>query len=772
MKRSRNHSSRRLHLERLEGRDLFSRDIGAFAGFGSMTFSYAPDGARVGQETSELAATLDAVATTTEWQAAIERAIQTWAIHSNINFGRVPDNGAASGVYGPLRGDERFGDVRISAFDFALDSIAEAVSDGARSAGAWAGDVFFNSKAKWDSLQAIEAVALHEVGHVLGLDHSSDPNSPMHAHGPSGILQLTANDIALLHEIHGPRIPDPNEGDHGNDTIGRASEIKGGEDDETVAEGFNGEQVWIQFGDLLDAADRDVFAFKTALGYSGPVAVEVRSAGISLSQLKAQITDKHGNALQQAVMVGSGGGVAKLVLNATMPDAKYYVHVLAGDDPFWATGDYSVTIANPTTLQSKGEVIADWSRTAHRWYYDSKQAKNGFSWQLLRSAEDEPTTHDQHSDDSIQNAVDLPQMIDVPTRVVYRTVGTVSDLIDIDHYRVNAPKNLLGRNELTVDLESLSAGGLVPGVDVLDAAGNVRSADIRIQGFGQTQLVLSNVQSEERFFVRLRGADVAQEFRTGSFSLSVTFAPPTNPPEVLLQGSLTAAERFMDREWYVARPQLFAFSLLGATTAFDATTQIWVSIFDANRRLVAGLVAPNGQLRSAPALFLDAGAYFFQVAASNGSGELSDTSFQFRVDRPSKPIGPLIGNKAVQPLYLNPGSTTEYLYPNSTTPTTRTQQVGPPPPQPLPAPSNAPIASPSAWFWRNQFLPTNPSNAMDVDGDATVSPLDVLVIINAINSAGIGPVPPVPMFLGHIDVNANGTVEPLDVLNVINFING
>ena len=67
-------------------------------------------------------------------------------------------------------------------------------------------------------------------------------------------------------------------------------------------------------------------------------------------------------------------------------------------------------------------------------------------------------------------------------------------------------------------------------------------------------------------------------------------------------------------------------------------------------------------------------------------------------------------------------------------------------------------------FWHNS------ANPLDVDADSTVSPLDVLSIINYINQFGSGPVTASnpPPFL---DVDSDNFVSPLDVLVVVNFLN-
>lgn len=66
----------------------------------------------------------------------------------------------------------------------------------------------------------------------------------------------------------------------------------------------------------------------------------------------------------------------------------------------------------------------------------------------------------------------------------------------------------------------------------------------------------------------------------------------------------------------------------------------------------------------------------------------------------------------------------------------------------------------------------NPINPYNVDGDAGPSPLDVLAIINLLNSRG--PSLPVSTLSGvtdYVDVNGDNQVDPIDVLQLINFLN-
>ncbi len=70
--------------------------------------------------------------------------------------------------------------------------------------------VHFNDQTyKWGagnggSIQDIETIALHELGHVLGLDHSSDPQAVMYPTAPMGAVRrkLSADDINGIRTIY------------------------------------------------------------------------------------------------------------------------------------------------------------------------------------------------------------------------------------------------------------------------------------------------------------------------------------------------------------------------------------------------------------------------------------------------------------------------------------------------------------------------------------------------------------------------------------------
>ncbi len=66
----------------------------------------------------------------------------------------------------------------------------------------------------------------------------------------------------------------------------------------------------------------------------------------------------------------------------------------------------------------------------------------------------------------------------------------------------------------------------------------------------------------------------------------------------------------------------------------------------------------------------------------------------------------------------------------------------------------------------------NRQNPFDVDADGSVSPLDVLLLVNEINATGSRVLPrPVPFSAPFVDPTNDGILDPLDVLQVVNYLN-
>ncbi len=66
----------------------------------------------------------------------------------------------------------------------------------------------------------------------------------------------------------------------------------------------------------------------------------------------------------------------------------------------------------------------------------------------------------------------------------------------------------------------------------------------------------------------------------------------------------------------------------------------------------------------------------------------------------------------------------------------------------------------------------NVARPLDVNNDQLISPIDVLLVINYLNTFGSGPLPSSrPLDTGFLDTNGDEVASPLDVLLIINFLN-
>ena len=204
-------SRRPLVLEALECRNLLAGihdapDLVAHAADHSaerhgddLTVSFAPDGTDVAGFSNVLHEVF-ASPETVGWQKAVLSAFEEWTQHIDMEVDVVDDSGAAFGSRGQQFGDPRFGDVRVAAVPLSADVIAMSVAHDDSRAGTWAGDILLNSTHNYESVDEVFRVVLHEVGHVLGLEHSDDPDSAMHKHGEAA--GLSEEDIDLVNELH------------------------------------------------------------------------------------------------------------------------------------------------------------------------------------------------------------------------------------------------------------------------------------------------------------------------------------------------------------------------------------------------------------------------------------------------------------------------------------------------------------------------------------------------------------------------------------------
>jgi hypothetical protein len=150
---------------------------------------------------------------------AVGMALDTWAAVSGFtNLGLVADGGGNLGAAGAAGGT---GHIRVGAIFIDGPSgsnvLAHAYQPGNEAffgaGGNIAGDMHFDDANVWSDgggAGTIDfyTVALHELGHALGLGHSTVSGSVMEAFYGGQRRNLTADDIAGIQAIYGP-VPEP-----------------------------------------------------------------------------------------------------------------------------------------------------------------------------------------------------------------------------------------------------------------------------------------------------------------------------------------------------------------------------------------------------------------------------------------------------------------------------------------------------------------------------------------------------------------------------------
>ncbi len=303
----------RPQLEGLEDRLLLYATLGANWTYGiRITYSFVPDGTSIGGVPSVLFQSLNAKFATADWQREFQDAAAVWQSVANVNLVQVPDNGSPLGATGNQQGDSRFGDIRISAIPLSYGTMGAAFSPPPINGGSAAGDVVLNSTMSWqiNAHYDLKTVAIHEIGHALGMDHSQINTAAMFSYYTTMKQNVTNDDIAGVRSIYQDRQPDGwNSGGQSNGYWLWAKSL------DTWRTSSN--QISVPFLNLTWAGQTEWFWVTIPASNSGSLVVKMQSSALSSLSPYLAVFDSSMNYLSEAVSRNYGDTVTVTIPGVT-----------------------------------------------------------------------------------------------------------------------------------------------------------------------------------------------------------------------------------------------------------------------------------------------------------------------------------------------------------------------------------------------------------------------------------------------------------------------
>jgi hypothetical protein len=575
-----------LRVEALEDRTVPTALGSPWPNPDALTLSFAKDGTAVGDATSQTAAAFGGLPAAV-WQREVLRAFQTWAVHTNANIAVVADGGAPFGTPGQAQGDFRFGDIRVGAVPLSEDSLAN-VSAFDWGIGTWSGDLLFNTLSHFATRSApttaadIFTVALHEAGHVFGMDHSDDPASPMYETYTGVKTGLTAGDIAAVKAYYGGRQPDAYEGTRGNNTAATA----------TLVDSITGAAKLT--ADIGSKTDVDNYVLLNT-GLLGTLEVRVKASGISLLTPKVSVYDSWGRLVASGTASGPGGDVT-LALPRTLLNLTYTVKVDGATDDVFGIGGYEMSV-----VRTSGLILPH------------------LLTELLGG-------------NGLLGAVALDNLLAGP-KGGYAADAYVDSKADVDHYSVGVPPTTdAGPRAMVVSVTN-TTGRDHPDLAVFNALGQPVPFQILNNNTATLTIQVTEIRRGERYFIKV--SNPAGKDATDRYRLTADFQAPVEVKYARLgAGQLTAAAPAATSQLTVNAARLVEFSLVSSAGDSASTGGTTLTVRNAAGKVVLTLTQGAGGTTNG-AVYLPPGAYTVTVDAPGGT-----TNFWAGVREASGPVGP------------------------------------------------------------------------------------------------------------------------------------
>lgn len=629
--------ARRLGVERLEPREVMATFGVPWPDARRLTVSFVPDGTQVGTGTTDLFATMDSQMPREVWQNEILRAFQTWGSVADVEFSVVSDDGSPLGSPGLVQHDPRFGDVRIAGGPTSTGVLALGNPYSPVGGGTWAGDVVFGDSVDYTASPTdLYSIALHEAGHVLGLEGSSDPASAMYQQATASHVGLSATDVVGVTSLYGSRVL-PNTVFHS--TAKQAVAISPFV--ESVFE-YAGDTPIVAYSQLLRAHDPAYFKFDRPLGYQGPISVRVQTGGVSLLRARVTVLDARGSVLGTASPGNGADATTTVTFTPPASSSSFYVRVEGATTGVMSVGRFAVGISFDAVSTMPTARLVEILKLPLEGLSKSDVQH------LLRGADDPLFNDDDASHSTTSSAQTLAPIASDPFGRHFRVVGSVTSTASVDVYRINSPKiGNLTRGVLTLTARGFDIRSASASVALLDDKGNRVSGLVLANGNGVYTIQVADVLLGRTYFVKVSGAAGA----TGNYELSADFGTVVAETAQFAAGRLTADAPSASFKLIVAEAQVFQLLLSAESATAPKGTAVTFELRDEQGALIATFGSQVGQTTTGAATLLLSGTYTLTAKlVGDATSRNDDVTFSLFGATLDDPVGPTLINPTTYPV--------------------------------------------------------------------------------------------------------------------------
>jgi predicted Zn-dependent protease len=607
MKRKRN-----LGLERLEIRDTPAVFGLPWVDAQHVTLSFAPDGTKVSGVGSNLFGHMQADGlSTSAWQGQILKAVQSWTSQANFNVGVVSDSGAALGTAGLSQGDTRFGDIRVSmrALDTSVLAITSPPGNSTDTSG---GDIIFNSNyhfsvgAKAGSYD-LYSVAVHELGHSLGLGDGTDTTSVMFENYNGVRTGLSTGDVTTIDAMYGVRPADANQ------LVGTPTTASG------TAIPASGTNTLLVRGNMT-AGSTDLFQFTVPDKMDKGTTVLFRSQGVSLLAADVTIVDNKGKVVGAATSNGQAG-VFLSVTPKLKSNQTYYVSVTATAGTTFNVGAYKLAVSfGGNSSGDNGGEGGDGKAIVTT--YDPTMASLTQTY-----------FSDRGTNETFATATTLQGVAGTTSQAHYSQFALLTGTTDVDFYKVQSPASATGTTNLLVSVRSMSVG-LPPVLQFTDANGNLLQVQ-QLSGTASARTYqISGVAAGATFGIQVTSPGV---LGAAQYNLQVDFVANAIAQTTAGSGTLGTTNTTAFHTLVINEPQTISFNFLATADGLASPTTMWVQLFDSAGNTVSLWMVQTGMVAT-ESLLLQPGEYTLKIWGAFAAGSTA-VDYSLGLTTMTDPIG-------------------------------------------------------------------------------------------------------------------------------------